>query len=298
MRLKKKQALDRQIRSVTILGIVCNVFLAIVKAVVGILAGSIALVADGIHSLSDMVTDFVVLLGVHFSAKEPDVKHPYGHGRVETLASVFIGLVLVVIGCGMIYYSAVDIAKGHVAAPGVAVLIIAVISVAVKEFLYRITKFVAKRTHSSALYANAWHHRSDALSSVAVVVGFVSLRFGFDYGDQIAAIAVGLMIVLVGIKVIGDCFAEITERAVDARTIEQISNVIAADAQILQWHKLRTRTVGREIFLDLHILVDPELSITDAHKIAENLENTMHATISRPVNITVHVEPDRPELRK
>ena len=133
---------------------------------------------------------------------------------------------------------------------------------------------------------------------MAVLIGFISLKFGFDYGDQIAAIAVGLMIILVAIRVVSDCLRELTEGAVDSGTIEHIENVINANASIHQWHKLRTRMVGREVFLDLHILVDPDLSIATAHEISESLEKTLHDEIGRPVNIIVHVEPDVPELRK
>lgn len=294
----KIESANKQIRIVTKLGILGNIVLSIVKVWAGVLVGSIALVADGIHSLSDMATDFAVLLGVHFGSRQPDASHPYGHGRIETFAAGFIALVLTVGGAVMIYYAAVDIAKGSVRVAHTAVLVVAIISIVAKEALYRITKKVAVKSHSSALYANAWHHRSDALSSVAVLVGFISLKFGFGYGDQIAAVAVGLMIILVGIRVSSDCLRELTESAVDSGTIEHIKDVINTSPSIRQWHKLRSRMVGREVFLDLHILVDPELSIAAAHEIAESLENAVHEQISRPVNITVHVEPDMPELRK
>ena len=289
---------DRQIKSVTNLGIATNIALFVIKLIVGFLSGSIALIADGIHSLSDMTTDVAVLIGVYLGSKQPDRSHPYGHGRAETFSAGFITVVLFFVGSVMIYYAAVDIAKGNVTTPHTAVLIVAIVSIVAKELLYRATKRVAVKTHSSALYANAWHHRSDALSSVAVVVGFISLKFGFDYGDQIAAVAVGLMVILVAVRIISDCLRELTEGAVDSGTIEHIENVINADSSIRQWHKLRSRTVGREVFLDLHILVDPDLTIAAAHEIAESLESTLHEQISRPVNITVHIEPDIPALRK
>jgi cation diffusion facilitator family transporter len=294
----KQKIADRQIKSVTNLGIAANIALFVIKLIVGFLSGSIALIADGIHSLSDMTTDVAVLIGVHLGSKQPDRSHPYGHGRAETFSAGFIAVVLFFVGSAMIYYAAVDIAKGNVTTPHTAVLIVAIVSIVAKELLYRATKRVAVKTHSSALYANAWHHRSDALSSVAVVVGFISLKFGFDYGDQIAAVAVGLMIILVAVRIISDCLRELTEGAVDSGTIEHIENVINADSSIRQWHKLRSRTVGREVFLDLHILVDPDLTIAAAHEIAESLESTLHEQITRPVNITVHIEPDIPALRK
>ena len=298
MHSDKQRIANKQIRSVTNLAILTNIILFIVQVAVGALSGSMALIADGIHSISDMTTDLAVLLGVHFGSKEPDKTHPYGHGRIETFAASFIALVLGLVGSTMIYYAAVDIAKGNISKPGPAVLIAAIVSVAVKELLFRLTKTVAIRTHSTALYANAWHQRSDALSSVVVIVGFLSLKAGFDYGDQLAAIAVGLMIIMVGIRVAGDCIRELTERAVDANTIEHIKNIINTNSSIHQWHKLRSRTVGREVFLDLHILVDPNLDIASAHKISESLEKALHDQITRPVNITVHIEPDVAELRK
>jgi len=294
-----KQAIAvRQIKSMTYLGMAVNIGLSVMKVTIGLLAGSLALVADGIHSLSDVATDVAVLLGLHLGSREPDQSHPYGHGRAETFSAVLIALILIVVGGAMIYYATSAIARDETTVPRLAVLVAAVISIAAKEFLYRITQKAAIRSHSPALYANAWHHRSDALSSVAVVIGFISLELGFGHGDQVAAIAVGMMIIWVGVKVIGDAFRELTEAAVDPDTIEHIKEIINSDSSIRHWHKLRTRTVGREVFLDLHILVDPDLKITAAHDIAERLEKTLDKQITRPINITVHIEPDTPELRK
>ena len=294
----KIESANKQIRFVTNLSIACNIVLSVLKTGVGIFAGSMALVNDGIHSLSDMGTDIAVLLGVYFGSKQADEGHPYGHGRIETFAAGIIGIILAAVGAAMIYRAAVDIAAGKCYEPGFSVLIVAIVSVVGKELLYRLTRKVAIKSHSSVLYANAWHHRSDALSSVVVIAGFVSIQFGFMYGDQIAAIGVGLMVALVGIRIIGDCLRELTEAAVDAKTIEQIKHIINTNSSIHQWHKLRTRMVGREIFLDIHILVEPALNISDAHEIAESLENALNEQITRPVNITVHIEPDTPELRK
>jgi cation diffusion facilitator family transporter len=298
MQNNKIEIANKQITRITNLGIVGNIFLAGVKVVVGQLSGSSALVADGIHSLSDMATDLVVLLGVHFGSKGPDERHPYGHGRIETFATGLIGIVLLLVGGAMVYRGAIDITLGKTVKPHFVVLAVAVASIVIKEVLYRATKKVAVKTHSPALYANAWHHRSDALSSVAVVAGFFGLKFGFVYGDQMATAAVGLMIILVAVRVMGDCLREFTEGAIDPQTLEHIKRIVDSDVQIRQWHKLRTRNVGREVFLDLHILVDPQLSIAAAHEISESLEKTIHEQIIRPVNIMVHIEPDVPELRK
>jgi cation diffusion facilitator family transporter len=288
----------RQIKSVTYLGIAVNVVLTIVKVVIGLLSGSLALLADGIHSLSDIATDAVVLLGLRLSSKEPDQSHPYGHGRAETFSASLVALILIVVGGAMVYYATIAIARDESTTPRLGVLMAAIFSIAAKEWLYRVTQKAAIQSNSPALYANAWHHRSDALSSIAVVIGFISLEFGFGHGDQVAAIAVGLMIIFVGVRVISDCMRELTESSIDADTIEHIKQIINSNSSIRQWHKLRTRMVGREVFLDLHILVDPELDIAAAHEISESLENALDEEISRPVNITVHVEPDIPDLRK
>ena len=288
---------NRQIRAVTNLGIATNIALCVIKVVIGAVSGSVSLVADGVHSLSDMATDLVVLFAVRLGSKEPDTKHPYGHGWVETYSAAAIAVVLAVVGGGMIYYAAIEIAQGKKTIPRIAVLIAAIVSVAAKELLYHLTRRVAVRTHSSLLYANAWHHRSDALSSVAVVIGFISLELGFVYADQIAAIVVGAMIILAAVKVIGECLGEMTERAVDEETIEHINSIIGSHEKIREWHKLRSRTIGREIFLDFHILVDPGLDVVAAHKISEELEQAFNEEFARPVNITVHIEPDIPEMR-
>lgn len=294
---------NKDIRRVTLLGVAVNVFLAFLKIGIGTIAGSMSLVADGVHSFSDVVTDAAVLLGVYIGSKEPDAEHPYGHGRFETFSTMFIAAVLIIVGGVMVQRASVLIGRGmggqEVACRAhVSVLLAAILSVICKEVLYWLTRRVAVRWHSTALYANAWHHRSDSLSSVAVILGFVSLKFGYAYGDQVATIAVGLLIVLVGIHILGKCIGEFSESAVDSATVEQIKTIIESETRIHHWHKLRTRNVGREVFLDMHILVDPELNIREAHEIAEALEAALHEQIPRPVNITVHIEPDEPQLRK
>lgn len=288
----------RQIRSVTYLGAVINLLLAVLKMIIGIAVGSLAMLADGIHSLSDLATDAAVLIGSHLAAKEPDRSHPYGHGRIETFSAIVVAMILMVVGGAMVYQATISIARNEVASPHWAVLVGVLLSIVAKEWLYRVTKGVAVRVHSAAVYANAWHHRSDAFSSVAVLIGFIVMEFGFDHGDQLAAIAVGLMIIYVGVKIVADSLMELTEGAVDPETTEHIKSIIAANSAIRQWHRLRTRTVGREVFLDVHILVDPELNVAAAHDISESLEKALDEQINRPVNITVHIEPDLPSFRK
>jgi cation diffusion facilitator family transporter len=295
----KQTTATKQLRRVTYLSIFANVFILVPsKFIVGFLTGSLSLVADAVHSVTDMLTDFAVLLGIYFGSKKPDLDHPYGHGKLETLSASAIALGLLAVGLGMVYYAAHDIATGVVRHPSNLVLVVAILAIAIKEVIFRVTRAVATKYHCPAALANAWHDRADALSSVAVVVGVIALKFGFEYGDQVAAIVVGIMVSLVATGIIRNCLAELTEKAVDQATLEQIKDVITANGQVRQYHRLRTRAVGREIFLDLHILVDPNLSISAAHEISEKLETTLQQQLTRPINIIVHVEPDIPQLRK
>ena len=288
---KNVEALS-QMQRVTWIGLTINILLTSAKIIAGILVASMALIADGIHSLSDMVTDIAVIIGAKIGSKEPDETHPYGHGWAENFATLFIALLLAVIAGGMIYKAVISIAAHNNDRIGFTVLIIAVISIVSKEYCFIITRNVAVKFSSSMVYANAWHHRSDAFSSIAVAIGAIASMFGLAYADQMAAIIVGVMIIWVAFKILIDAIGQFTARAADARTNEQITGIIASQSQIRKWHKLRTRIVGRELFMDLHILVDPTLSITEAHNIAETLENELHSQITQPVNITVHIEPD------
>jgi cation diffusion facilitator family transporter len=302
---ESKQALSNaKIRWVTYLGVWINLGLTLIKIVVGLLTGSLALVADGVHSFSDFATDIILLLGIRWGSKKPDECHPFGHGRAETFVALVMGAGLLLVGGGMIYKAAVEISRmnatgNHTLHIGAGVIWTAILAIIAKEWLYRVTRNVAIQTHSSMVYANAWEHRSDALSSIAVVIGAVSVRYWhYPHGDQIAAMIVGLMILLVAIKILGDCFREFSERSADAQSLEQIKKIISEVQGIHNWHRLRTRSVGREIFLDVHILVDSALNITEAHEIADSLETALIEQLSRPVNVMVHIEPDLPDLRK
>ena len=196
----KKVKYDQMILRVNWLGVLINIFLGTIKITVGFFAGSMAVFADGIHSLSDLATDFAVLIGTKLAAKEPDEKHPYGHEWYHTISSLFISHVLVVLGCGMIYKSAMSVARQEVFELKSVSLIVVVFSIVSKEWLYRKTRLVAIKTHCVSLFANAWHHRSDALSSVAVLIGLISVKLGFNFGEQYATAAVGLMVILAGAK--------------------------------------------------------------------------------------------------
>jgi cation diffusion facilitator family transporter len=281
----------KQIMRVTWLGIYINLALVVTKITIGLVVASMALIADGFHSLSDLITDFAIILGVKISKKEPDEKHPYGHGWAENFITFFTAVPLAAAGGYMVIKAVHSIADHELTKIGYPVLCASIVAIILKEYSFRITKKVAVKLSSSMLYANAWDHRSDALSSFAVAIGAISSIIGINYADQIATIVVGLMVVFVGVKIILDAASQFTAKAVDETTAERIKQIIKSQKEIKDWHKLRTRIVGRELFMDLHILVDPSLSITQAHDIAETLENDLHSQITQPVNIVVHIEP-------
>jgi len=283
---------------VTNIGIVMNLIMVAAKVVVGWLFGSIALVADGIHSLSDLLTDALVLLGTWIGIRPADKTHPYGHGKVETASALLIGFALVIVGGRIAWVAGHEMYLRHHNFPGVWVLVVAAISVAGKEWLYQITRRVAIKCESPALYANAWHHRSDAFAALAVVFGAVGGMLGWGHGDQVAGIVVGLMVVGVGVKVSMDAFVELSEASADPATVAALEGVISSQPGVRGYHRLRSRRVGREVFLDVHVLVDPCLTVVQSHAIADRIEDAVRSASRRPANIVVHIEPDLPELRR
>jgi len=289
---------QEKIRSITIWGIFLNVFLMAIKIISGILVKSSALIADGVHSLSDLATDFVVLIGTRLSSRPADKTHPYGHGKLETIASLIIALALFVISLGLIWSAGISIYRHEHSFPGYLVLVVAGVSVISKEILFFITRKIARITHSTVLYANAWHHRSDALSSVAVLLGGGASLLGWGHADQVAAVIVGFMIIGVSGKIFFEGFLELSEHSADSESIEKVEMVLSKEKNISSWHRLRTRKLGAELCVDVHVLVDPFLSVQESHDISMKIEEGIEKELSRPVNILVHVEPDVEEMRK
>jgi cation diffusion facilitator family transporter len=283
---------------ITVLGILWNVVLFVVKLIVGFFAGSAGLIADGIHSASDMATDLAVLGGMHLARRKADIAHPYGHGRFETLAGGIVAGVLILVGAFLAWEGIVALYRGEHSFPGGGVIAVALVSIVVKEWMYRRTARVARDVGSAALRANAWHHRSDALSSIAVLAGGIGGLVGFGHADQLAGLIVGLMVVVAGAKTLVQVLHEITEGGLSREEIAEIADAIAKVEGTREWHHLRTRLVGRETFVDVHVLVDPELSIVEAHHISTDVEGALRLACDKPVNVTVHIEPDLAELRK
>jgi cation diffusion facilitator family transporter len=286
--LKEREA---KIRSVTLWGVLVNILLMAAKIFSGIIMGSSALVADGFHSLSDLATDFVVLAATRVSNRPPDEAHPYGHKRFETLSAQIVGFFLLVVGVGFIWKAGAAILRGEESFPGGWLLVVAGISVVAKEILFFMTRKISRETQSTVLYANAWHHRSDSLSSLAVLVGGVASLLGWGYADNVATIVVGLMIIGVAGKILYEGLIEITEHSADRESIEKINSILSSEPEVLDWHALRTRRVGGELFVDLHLLVDPEITVRDSHVICERVEEKIEKVLNKPVNVLIHIEP-------
>ena len=281
---------------VTLLGILWNVALFAIKLVVGLLTGSAGLVADGIHSASDMATDLAVLGGMHLARRKADSHHPYGHGRFETLAGGIVAGALILVGGFLAWEGVAALSRGEESFPGIGVVAVAFVSIVVKEWMYRRTARVAREVGSAALQANAWHHRSDALSSIAVLAGGIGGLVGFGHADQLAAVIVGLMVVAAGGRTLLRVLHELTEGGLTRKDLGTIERAIEGVPGVLEWHQLRGRRVGRETFVDVHVLVDRSLSLWDAHEISTQVEAAVRDACDLAVNVIVHVEPDSEEL--
>ncbi len=291
MTIRPADAREKAIRSITFWGVAVNAFLIIIKLISGILIRSSALIADSVHSMSDLTTDFVVLIGTRLSHRPPDSTHPYGHKRFETIAAQLIASILIVVSFGLLWSAGASIYYHRQYFPGYLMLIVAVISVVAKEALFYTTRKVSKATGSAALYANAWHHRSDSLSSMAVLIGGVASLWGWGYADQAATVAVALMIMGIAGKIFLEGVVELSEHAADRESIQKLEAVLKDEQEVSGWHALRTRKLGGELFADVHILVDPRISVLKGHEISEKIEEKIKSVLSKPVNVLIHIEP-------
>jgi len=295
--VKSKENLRlRRIRNITLWGVGVNSFLIILKLSIGIRIQSSALIADGVHSISDLFTDFIILVGARLSNRPPDDSHPYGHSKIETIASQFVAVILLAAGGMFVWTAASNIFSGKKNFPGIFMLLVAAVSVVSKEALFVLTRKVSKLTQSPALYANAWHHRSDSFSSMAVLLGGFAGLLGWGHADHAATIVIGFMIAGVGGKIFYEGMIELTEHSVDEESIRVIGNVLSEEEGVLHWHALRTRRLGAEVFVDVHILVDPNLSVSRGHEISMKVEKKVKESLSHPVNILVHIEPYTKEM--
>lgn len=289
----------RQARHVTWVGFWINAILGFTKVVGGIFGRSSALIADGIHSISDFFSDIVVIIMVGVAHKRPDVNHQFGHGRYEALATIILSLALMAVAVG-IFVDSIDrilfiYNGGEIPRPSNIALIIIALSIVSKEWLFHYTHRVGRRIHSEAVIANAWHHRSDAFSSVTTFAGVAGAMFlGNEWRvlDPIAALVVSVIIAVIGVRMLYPAFGELLGRSLPQDDCLKIENAVAGTEGVRDWHRLRTFKSGNDAYVEVHIKVDPEMNVRDAHRIATLTEDNIRKTLpGMSVYATTHIEP-------
>ncbi len=287
---------EKKIRRITVWGSFLNIVLSLIKMGAGLLVRSASLIADGVHSLSDLGTDLIVLVSAKLSSRPADKTHPYGHQKFETLGAGIMGLFLLAVGFGFVYSAGRAIILHEHSFPGPVVVIVAGISLVAKEILFYLTRKVSRETHSSSLFTNAWHHRSDSLSSLAVMIGGVAGLLGYGHADHVAAVVVGFMIMGVGGKIVYEGMIELVEHSADEETLRKVKGILDSEKSVFSWHALRSRKLGGEIFIDVHICVNPSLSVSESHEITNRLEERISFSLKNPVNILIHVDPKKGDV--
>lgn len=291
---------EKQIFRVTFLGSFVNLLLVVFKFIAGIVGHSAAMIADAVHSLSDFITDIIVIIFVAISGKPEDSDHSYGHGKYETLATAVIGIILFFVGVGILISgikAIVGALQGEpLQAPSLLALIAAVISIVVKEALYRYTVKRGKALGSSSVVANAWHHRSDALSSIGTAIGIggaVFLGEQWRILDPIAAVVVSIFIIKVAVELIKPCIDELVERSLPEEVEQRIHALILQSPQVSSPHHLRTRRIGSCIAIEVHIRMDGQISLSEAHQVASDIERRLKAEFGEKTHIGIHMEPTK-----
>ena len=254
------------------------------------MGNSVALVADAIHSLSDLVTDIIVLFTHRIGKMPQDEDHPYGHGRAETIGAAVIGLLIIATGIGVIHETWETLSDVPGKAPGILAASAAVFSILINEGLFHYSLRVGETTQSPSLIANAWHHRSDAISSIAALIGIVGASQGFPFMDPLAGAVVGCMIVKVGIDITRQGMRDLMDTALSDEHTQKIHSILKEIPEILHFHDLRTRVIGGEFLIDVHILVDPKMTVTEGHRIAETARRNLINAIHNIQDVLVHVD--------
>lgn len=292
------EARYRDTRRVTLVGAVLNVLLSVAKVVFGVIGQSQALIADGVHSLSDLVSDIMVLVAAKHGSREASDHYPYGHARIETAATLGIGALLMLVA-GWLLVDAVTrlFEVERLLHPGWLALVVAAVSVVSKEALYHYTMVVARRYRSNMLRANAWHHRSDAASSVIVIVGVAGSMAGLFYLDAVAAALVALMVAKVGWDLAWHSLRELVDAGLGVDRVEAIRRRILAVDGVHELHMLRTRRMGPDALVDVHILVDPKCSVSEGHQISATVRSELMRTFEDIADVMVHIDPEDDELQ-
>lgn len=293
----------QEIRRITVVGAIVNIILTIFKIIAGVLGRSAAMVADGIHSLSDLLSDIVVLVFTHISSKGKDKNHSFGHGKFETMATLIVSVILVAVGAKLMadgVASIIGVMNGNsIPLPGSIALWAAIGSIIIKEILYHATIRTARRTDSPVVFANAWHHRSDALSSIGALTGIAGamiLGEKWTILDPIASCCISIAIIVVAVKMSLPSLAELLETSLPEEIEKDIISIANSVQGVENIHELKTRRNGISYIIDAHIVVDPHISVTEAHNIATDVENALKEKYGNETQINIHIEPDQDSL--
>lgn len=280
---------------VSVVSIIVNLVLSVFKLLAGVIARSGAMVSDAIHSASDVMSTVIVIIGVKISCKAPDEKHQYGHERYECVAAIILAVLLFATGMGIGYDAMKKIIAGNyeaLAIPGILALVAAIVSIVVKEGMYWYTKAAADKLHSTALMADAWHHRSDAFSSVGSLVGIIGSRIGFPVLDKVASLVICFFIAKAAIEIFKDAICKLIDESCDKPTEDLMKTKIEKEAGVIEIDVLRTRKFGDKIYVDLEIKVDGNLTLVQAHYIAETVHHMVEDEFPVVKHCMVHVNPD------
>ncbi len=290
---------EKKIYHVTLVGSAVNIVLIALKFIAGVVGRSAAMTADAIHSLSDLVTDIIVIVFIRISGKPGDSDHGYGHGKFETMATLIVGLILLFVGLGVAYSgitSVIASLKGHTPQPpGMLALIVAVVSIVLKEWVYRFTVSRGRSLDSPAVIANAWHHRSDAFSSIGTLAGIAGAMFlgeRWRILDPVAAVIVSWFIIKTGYDIIRPCIDELLEKSLPPETEHEIANLIKSVPGVVGIHRLRTRRIGHNIAIEVHTKMDGDKSLRHAHDVASVVERRVKERYGADTHIGIHMEPD------
>jgi cation diffusion facilitator family transporter len=279
------------IKRVTYVGIIVNILLSLAQIISGLLAHSQALIADGLHTLADLISDFVVIFAAHHAARDADADHPYGHARIETLTSIFLGIALITVAIGIGYRGILSVAEPSPQQTEPYAIAFAFLAIFSKEFLYRYTIRAARKIRSTLLESNALHHRSDVFSSIIVVIGVSAQILGVEHMDALAAIVISIMISFMGIHLVKKAFTELIDTSLDQELVENIKDYVVNMDGVLAVHRLRSRSMGGMGYIDIEIRVSPDISVSEAHFISLHIENTIKKEFQDINDVTIHIDP-------
>ncbi len=290
----EEENFQRVAKKVSVTTIIGNLVLSVLKLIAGIVAHSSAMISDAVHSASDVFSTFVVMIGIKLASKEPDKEHPYGHERLECVAAIVLAMVLFITGLGIGADALRNIVQGNyndLQVPGMLALVAAIISIVSKEGMYWYTRINAKRIDSSALMADAWHHRSDAFSSIGALVGIAGARMGFPVMDSIASLVIFLFIVKAAYDIFKDSIDKMVDHSCDEKTEKDIFECVTENEDVMGVDLLQTRIFGNKIYVDVEIQVDGSYTLQEAHKIAETVHDNIEKNFPKVKHIMVHVNP-------